>query len=134
MAFIIGKDRSGLNRLEQLPGVQEVFVLRKHVPEVPGYFEIQVTGDNEMACNEVCAEVERKVKKIEIRDFRTAFDHATSSFDTIRLRGFRRNSSELVVVVNGQSEKENERNLYAISEFVQLQRIHLLPRGHEFFY
>ena len=91
MAFIIGKDRSGLNRLEQqLPGVQEVFVLQEQVPEVPGYFEIHVTGENKMACNEVCAEVERKIEIFEIRDIRTAFDHANSSFDTIRLRRFRK--------------------------------------------
>ena len=136
MAFIIGKDRSGLNRLEQqLPGVQEVFVLQEQVPEVPGYFEIHVTGENEMACNEVCAEVERTIEIFEIRDIRTAFDHANSSFDTIRLRRFRKNSSELVVVGNGQREDENERNLFAVSEFVQLEPIPFPEeRGHENFF
>ena len=116
IGFIIEKKGKGIKSLQKIHGVRKVTVDRSAVPD---YFEIHVIGDNELACDQVCAEVKKKFEGFMVLDIRTAFDCATLTFDAIKLRKFQRDSTKPVVIKKQQNENEEERDVFTVSEFVR---------------
>ena len=65
--------------------------------------------------------MEQKLAHSKLQFFATAFDPTASSFDSIKLRRLKRDSSESVLVPKQQREEQEEQKLFTALKFVQTE-------------
>ena len=94
---LIGRNRSGLAKYKEIPGVQNV-----HIPDEQmeryGQCYLEVTADTISTCNRVHEEVKKRIQFIvSKRSTSITFDHTTPNFDAIRLQKFDQAGSNAVL-------------------------------------